>query len=156
MPSNTSSIVSNITGLIEPILDEIGYELVDVEYVSKYGRWVLRIFIDKEDGVTITDCAYVSEELGDLIDIQEIIDHEYVLEVSSPGLNRSLKKEKDFMRAVGRKIKVSLIRPVNGRRNFTGYLKQFQSQTLYLEIDGKQIILPWQDIDRANLVYEFT
>ena len=155
MPSNTSPIVHNITGLIEPILAEIGYELVDVEYLSKQGRWVLRIFIDKEDGVTINDCVHVSEELSDLIDVQEIIDHEYVLEVSSPGLDRPLKKESDFVRAVGQKIKVSLLRPINGRRNFTGHLKQFQSQTLYLEVDGNQIVLPWLDIDRANLVYEF-
>jgi ribosome maturation factor RimP len=90
-----------------------------------------------------------------LIDVQEIIDHEYVLEVSSPGLDRPLKKESDFVRAVGQKIKVSLLRPINGRRNFTGHLKQFQSQTLYLEVDGNQIVLPWLDIDRANLVYEF-
>jgi ribosome maturation factor RimP len=155
MPNSASLIVRHVTGLIEPILDEMGYELVHVEYLSKHGRWVLRIFIDKETGVTINDCARVSEELGDLIDIQDIIDHEYVLEVSSPGLNRSLKKERDFVRAVGRKIKVGLMRPINGRRNFTGYLRQFQGQTLYLEIDGDRITLPWRDIDQAHLVYEF-
>jgi ribosome maturation factor RimP len=155
MPVAMSSIVKRITDLVEPILDEVGYELVDVEYLSKYGKWVLRVYIDKEGGITIDDCVQVSEELGDLIDIKVIIEHEYVLEVSSPGLNRPLKKEKDFSRAIDRKIKVTTIAPLNGRRNFTGYLKAFRNQNLYLEVNGKQIILPWEEIDKANIVYEF-
>ena len=104
-----SSIAKRIIDLVEPILDEVGYELVDVEYLSKYGKWVLRVYIDKEGGISIDDCVQVSEELGDLIDIKEIIEHEYVLEVSSPGLNRPLKKEKDFSRAIDRKIKVTTV-----------------------------------------------
>jgi ribosome maturation factor RimP len=87
--------------LIEPLLYDMGYELLEVEYLSNYGRWVLRLYIDKENGVTIDDCADVSRELGDIIDIKEIIDHEYVLEVSSPGLNRPLRREKDFYKGCG-------------------------------------------------------
>lgn len=150
-----SSIAKRITDLVEPILDEVGYELVDVEYLSKYGKWVLRVFIDKEGGITIDDCVQVSEELGDLIDIKEIIEREYVLEVSSPGLNRPLKKEKDFSRAIDRKIKVTTTAPLNGRRNFKGYLKAFRDRNLYLEVNGEQVILPWEEIDKANIVYEF-
>ena len=118
-------ITKQVADLVQPILDEIGFELVDVEYLSKYGKWVLRMYIDREGGVTIDDCARVSRELGDLIDIKNVIEHEYVLEVSSPGIDRPLKKEKDFIRAIGKKIKVKMAFPINGRRNFSGRLKDF-------------------------------
>ncbi|MFC1534819.1 ribosome maturation factor RimP [Thermodesulfobacteriota bacterium] len=152
---NVILIIKQISDLVEQILDEIGFELVDVEYLSKHGRWVLRIYIDKDGGVTIDDCARVSGELGDLIDIKEIIEHNYVLEVSSPGLNRPLKKERDFISAIGKKIKVRVSNPLNGRWNFSGYLKDFQERTLYLETEGGLINLHWSEIDKANLVYEF-
>ena len=126
-----------------------------MENLSKYGKWVQRIYIDKEGGVTIDDCAMVSRELGDLIDIKDIIQHEYILEVSSPGVDRPLKKEKDFTRMINKKIKVKMINMINGRRNYIGYLKSFQNKTLYLEIDGELIPLPWLGIEKANLVYEF-
>jgi len=101
------------------MLYDMGYELVEVEYLSTYGRWVLRLYIDKGNGVTIDDCADVSRELGDIIDIKEIIDHEYVLEVSSPGLNRPLRREKDFIRAVGSRIKLKMKQAVNGQKRRT-------------------------------------
>lgn len=144
-----------ITDLAEPILDEMGFELVDVLYLSKHGRWVLRLYIDRDGGVTINDCVRVSGEIGDLLDVKETIQHEYVLEVSSPGLNRPLKKERDFTRAIGKKIKVRMAFPVNGQRNFTGYLNDFQNRTLYLEMERGVVELSWQEIEKANLVYEF-
>jgi ribosome maturation factor RimP len=155
MSRNLPLVIKQVMELLEPILDERGYELVDVEYLSKHGKWILRIYIDKNGGITIDDCAQVSGELGDLLDIKEVIRHEYVLEVSSPGVNRPLKKEKDFARAIGQKIKVTMSAPINGRRNFNGYLRAFQDQTLDLEIEGKRTSLPWQEIEKANLVYEF-
>lgn len=153
--AGVTSIKDRIADLVEPILGEFGFELVDVEYLSKYGRWVLRIYIDKNGGITIDDCAKVSGELGDLIDIKDIINHEYVLEVSSPGLNRPLRKETDFMRFVGRKIKVRMSVPQKGRRNFTGYLKVFHNRTLVLEMEEELINLPLSEVEKANLVYEF-
>jgi ribosome maturation factor RimP len=156
MASTLSLISKKVTDLIEPIIDGMCIELVDVEYVSNQGRWILRIYIDKAGGITVDDCARVSHEIEDLIDVKEIIEHEYVLEVSSPGLNRPLKKEKDFIRALDKKIKVRMAVPVMGRRNFTGYLKKFQAQTLYLEMESGHVTLPWREIDKANLVYEFT
>lgn len=148
-------ITRQVTDLVQPILDEIGFELVEVEYLSKYGKWVLRIYIDREGGVTIDDCARVSRELGDLIDIKNVIEHGYVLEVSSPGIDRPLKNERDFTRAIGKKIKVKMAEPINGRRNFSGRLKDFKEQTLYLEAEEGLIALSWPGIQRANLVYEF-
>jgi len=155
MIETSYSITKRIAELVEPVLDEFGYELVDVEYLSKHGKWVLQVFIDRTGGISIDDCVQVSRELGDLIDIKEIIEHEYVLEVSSPGVNRPLKKEKDFMRAIGLKIKATTKTPIKGRRNFTGRLEEFRNGELYIDINGKQIILPYEEIGKANIVYEF-
>ena len=96
MSSRVLSIAEHVAGLVEQSIEDMGFELVDVEYLSVHGKWVLRLYIDKEGGVTIDDCARVSREMGDLIDVKEIIIHEYILEVSSPGVDRPLKKEKDF------------------------------------------------------------
>lgn len=147
--------IKDVSRLVEPVLDEMGLELVDVEYLSERGRWILRIYADKDGGITLDDCARVSRQVGDLIDVKNIIQHEYVLEVSSPGLNRPLKKEKDFLLAVGKKVKITMAKPIQGRRRFTGYLKKFHERTLYLDSDNDSIVLPWQDVEKANLVYEF-
>jgi len=155
MLSQAHIITKQVSELVEPVLEEIGFELVDVEYLSKHGKWVLRLFIDKNAGVTIDDCTRVSGEIGDLIDIKDIIENEYVLEVSSPGLNRTLKKEKDFIRAIGKKIKMKTAIPIKGRRNFTGYLMDFQKDTLYVEMEDGLVTLPWFEGDKINLVYEF-
>jgi ribosome maturation factor RimP len=152
---NITFITKQVSDLIEPILDELGYELVDVEYLTDFGRWVLRIYIDKDGGINVDDCARVSGELGDLIDIKNIIENEYVLEVSSPGLNRPLKKEADFIRVIGKKVKVKTGIPVNGQRNFMGCLKDFKEHTLFIESEGELINLAWADMEKANLVYEF-
>jgi len=155
MLRNARFITKQIADLVAPILEEMDFELVDVEYFSNQGRWVLRLFIDKDGGVTIDDCAKISGEIGDLIDVKDFIEHEYILEVSSPGLNRTLKKDKDFIRAVGKKVKVRMVAPLNNRRNFSGYLKDFKGGTLYLDMDDGTASLPLKGVDRANLVYEF-
>ena len=155
MTTKTHVVAKRVADLVEPILDEMGFELVDVEYLSNYGKWVFRLYIDKEAGVTIDDCVRVSREIGDLIDIKEAVTHEYTLEVSSPGVDRPLRKEKDFVGAVGKKVKVRMIAPMDGRRSFTGYLKDFEDGTVYIEMDGAPVALPWAEVDKANLVYEF-
>ncbi len=155
MVSKAHIVINQVADLVEPILGEMGFELVDVEYLSKHGRWVLRLYVDKEGGLTIDDCARLSGEIGDLIDVKDVIKHEYVLEISSPGLNRPLKKERDFIWATGKRVKVRMVEPVNGRRNFTGYLENFEDGTLYVETEGSLVALPWIRVDKANLVYEF-
>jgi ribosome maturation factor RimP len=155
MSDRFHSITGQVEDLVEPVLEEMGFELVSVQYLSKYGRWVLRLYIDKEGGVTIDDCARVSGEIGDLIDVKDVIEHQYVLEVSSPGLDRPLKKERDLTRAIGKKIKVIMGVPLKGRRNFTGDLKDYQDGQLLIETNGEMVALPWSQVDRANLVHEF-
>ncbi|MCP4665749.1 MAG: ribosome maturation factor RimP [Deltaproteobacteria bacterium] len=141
--------------LIEPILDDMDYELVDIETLSERGRWILRIYVDKEGGMTLDDCARVSREIGDLIDVKDIFQHKYVLEVSSPGLNRPLKRERDFLWALGKKVKVKMVNPVKGRRNFVGYLRDLREGTLHLEVDKTLVFLSRKDVKKANLVFEF-
>jgi ribosome maturation factor RimP len=144
-----------VAALVEPILLDMGFELVDVEFLPAHRRWVLRLYIDKEDGVTIDDCASVSQELGNLIDVKDLIQHPYVLEVSSPGLNRPLTREKDFLRAVGKKVKVRMVVPIKGRRNYTGCLSRFEEGTLYMKLEEEEVALPWPQVEKPNLIYEF-
>jgi ribosome maturation factor RimP len=154
MSSRGDLVIGEVTRLIEHILDEMDFELVDIECLSGRGRWILRIYLDKEDGITLDECALASREIGDLLDVKDIFQHEYVLEVSSPGLNRPLRKDKDFLGAFGKKVKIKMVIPVNGRRNFAGYLRNFQDGTLYLDVDNKLVPLPRRDVEKANLVYE--
>lgn len=149
------TVTQEVTDLVAPILEEMGYELVDVAWVMKSGRWVLQLFIDKEGGVTIDDCAAVSGEIGDLIDVRDIIPHGYVLEVSSPGLDRPLKKLKDFRGAIGRKVKIRTARPKEGRRNFTGRLERVEEDVITLLVDGTEQSFALEELEKANLVYEF-
>ncbi len=140
--------------LIEPVLMAEELELVDVEYKKEGPNWVLRIFIDKEGGVTVGDCQKVSRLTGDLIDVEEVIATLYTLEVSSPGLNRVLKREKDFLRFKGKQIRLHSISPIDNRKKFTGILVDFKDQTVYMELDGKPFEIPLSQVAKANLVIE--
>lgn len=155
MKNRTGSITERVYELIEPILETMHIELVDVEYLTERGRWILRVYIDKNGGVTLDDCARVSGEIEYPIDVQDIIEHEYVLEVSSPGLNRPLRKEKDYQRANGKKVKIKISFPLEGRQRFTGYLRNLDDEYLHIEVDGRLFRLPRRNIVKANLVYDF-
>ncbi|MBL7203411.1 MAG: ribosome maturation factor RimP [Desulfobacteraceae bacterium] len=155
MSEMTSPVIKEVTALIEPVLDEMEIELVDIEYLSEQGRWILRIYVDKSGGITLDACARVSREIGDLIEVKDIFHQGYVLEVSSPGLNRRLKKEKDFERAVGKNIKIRMVTPFEGQRNFRGSLQSFQDGILCLSVNDDLILLPYGDVEKANLVYNF-
>lgn len=155
MAIDARGTAQEVSDIIAPVLEDMGFELVDVEYVSKHGRWVLRLFIDREGGVTIDDCARVSREIGDIIDVRDIVDHEYVLEVSSPGIDRPLKKKKDFQGAAGRRVKLRTTHPREGRRNYEGVLDRVEGDTITLLVDGAEISLSIEEVEKANLVYDF-
>ncbi len=138
------------------MVQEFGMEMVDVEFRTERGRWILRVFIDKEGGITVDDCASVSRELGDLIEAEDIIDYPYVLEISSPGLNRPLRKESDFIRSIGKMVRLKMSRPINRRRNFTGRLANVREGVISLLVDENNLVeLPLKEIDKARLKYEF-
>lgn len=126
--------------LAEPIADKNSCELVDVEFKKEGPDWFLRIFIDKEEGVTLDDCEIVSRALSDELDRVDPIVQSYYLEVSSPGINRPLKKDSDFERFIGEKIEVRLYRPRDGKKNFIGTLENFKDGIIYLKSDEEDII----------------
>ena len=147
-------VTQSVIELIEPGLLAKGLELVDVEFKKEGKNWVLRVFIDKEGGVTLEDCQKISRLAGDLIEVEEVIEPAYTMEVSSPGLNRVLKKEKDFIRFSGKKIGVQCHAPLNGRKKFTGILKDFKNQSIHLEVDGELQTIAINRVAKANLVIE--
>ena len=116
-------IRQQIEQLAEALVASEGMELVDLEYRREGRRWMLRLFIDKDGGVTLDDCASISRELGDLLDVKDVIPQAYVLEVSSPGLNRRLRKKEDFSRFAGQKVKLRLVAPIDGRKKVVGELE---------------------------------
>jgi ribosome maturation factor RimP len=149
-------ICSDVLRLAGSLLLEFGMDLVDVEFQFERGRWILRVFIDKEGGVTIDDCADISRELGDVIEAENIIGFSYVLEVSSPGLNRPLKKETDFIRSIGKMVTLKMSKPINKRRNFVGRLTHVKGGMISLATDEHNVIdLHLDAIDKARIKYEF-
>jgi ribosome maturation factor RimP len=147
-----------LTKLCEPVVAGQGYELVDLEFKNEpgVGGWVLRLFIDKEGGVTLDDCASLSRELSAVLDVEDAIQVGYSLEVSSPGLNRPLKKESDFARFVGKKAKIRTRHPVGeSRRNFSGTLLGVALGKVKIDVGDQVCEVPVDDVEKANLVYEF-
>ena len=147
-------ITQSVTELIEPGLLAKGLELLDIEFKKEGKNWVLRIYIDREGGVTLEDCQKVSRLAGDLIEVEDVIEPVYTLEVSSPGLNRVLKKEKDFLKYSGKKINIQCHAPMDGRKKFAGILTDFIDQSIHLKVDGKQHTIPLNLVAKANLVIE--
>lgn len=146
-------VIEKIEKIIDPTLKEFGLELVDVEYLQDGGYWYVRIYIeylDKE--ISLGDCAKFSLAVGD--DIDKIIDKKFFLEISSPGIERPLKKPKDFMRFQGSKIKVSLKHKLNDKKNFEGILTKFENNIVFLQTEDEMQI-PLKEIRKSNLVYDF-
>lgn len=120
--------------LLQPIVDEYGFELVDVEYVKEGSTWYLRSYIDKPGGISIDDCEKVSRRLSDLLDQEDFIEDAYIMEVSSPGLGRPLKKEKDFKRSLGEEVEVKTYRMIDKQKEFTGILKDYDEDTVTITL----------------------
>ena len=146
--------LSEIEKAITPLLEQESAELVDLKYAKEGPKWVLRLFLDKEGGITLDDCAYFSDRIGSFIDSGNLITRAYVLEVSSPGLDRVVKKEKDFIRFSGRAVRLRLKLPENGQRNFQGKLRGYQDGKALFEIDGQPREFPHAAIDEVRLDYE--
>lgn len=127
--------------LLEPIVTEAGFELVDVEYVKEAGTWYLRAYIDKPGGITVDDCEVISRKFSDILDEKDYIEDSYIFEVSSPGLGRPLKKEKDFQRSLGEDVEIRTYRSLDGQKEFEGVLKAFDKNTVTIayEDDTEQV-----------------
>ena len=142
---------ARIENVVEPLLAQEAAELVDFEWLHEHGRQVLRFYLDKQGGITLDDCEHLSHRIGALLDEADLIPGAYVLEVSSPGLDRALKKDKDFARFAGRAVQVSLKVPQDGRRNFKGILRGLLDGKVAVECDGSRFEFPLGLIDEARL-----
>lgn len=142
--------------LLEPILIENNFELYDVEYVKEGSNWYLRTFIDKEGGIDVEDCVLVSRELSDLLDKEDFIPDAYILEVSSPGLGRQLKKDKHFDRSIGEEVEIKLYRPIDKQKEWIGILISYNSDVLTLQIEEEtQMDILRKDIAMVRLTFDF-
>ena len=142
--------------ILLPIVEEYGFELVDVEYVKEGSNWYLRAYIDKPGGITVDDCELVSRAANDILDEKDFIDEAYILEVSSPGLGRPLKKEKDFARSLGEEVEVRTYRAIDRQKEFIGILKDYDKDTVTIEYeDGETMTFDKADIALIRLAFDF-
>ncbi len=147
---------SKTESLVMPIITANNFELVDVEYVKEAGNWYLRVYVDKEGGITVDDCEIVSRALSDKLDEKDFIEEAYILEVSSPGLGRPLKKNKDFDRSIGKEVELKLYRAIDKQKDFSGILVSYNEDTVNIEIDdGKEISFNRADIAIIRLAFDF-
>lgn len=144
-----------LTEMLRPAVEEVGKELLGIEFVSAGKHSILRIFIDHEDGINVDDCAEVSRQVSALLDVEDPISTEYNLEVSSPGLDRPLFDLSHFQAVIGETINVKISMPLNGRRKFKGKLVSIENDTLIVNVDGEDYALIFSNIDKANLVPNF-
>ena len=142
--------------LFLPITQKHGFELVDVEYVKEAGSWYLRVYIDKEGGIAVDDCEVVSREADPILDTDDCIEESYILEVSSPGLGRPLKKEKDYIRSMGKELEIRTYRAIDREKEFYGILKAYDADTVTIEQeDGKEMVFEKSNIALIRLAFDF-
>ncbi|HSB07546.1 MAG TPA: ribosome maturation factor RimP [Thermodesulfobacteriota bacterium] len=151
----SEEIIDHVRRLADPILSDEGFELIEVQYRGESRGWVLRLYVDKEGGITLEDCARISQEIGRSLDVEDFILTPYTLEVSSPGLTRSLKSEKDFMKYQDRLIKVTTTQAIGNRRQFKGRLRGVVNNQIQVDTDGEVVQIPLSDIAKAHLEIEF-
>ena len=145
----------NLGTLLGPTVAAMGYELVGVEYHPSGAHALLRVYIDCENGITVDDCAAVSHRISGLLDVEDPIKAQYTLEVSSPGLDRPLFLPEHYDRFVGHSVRLQLTLPLEGRRRFLGQLKAREGEQVILEVDGQELRIPLERIERARLVPKF-
>ena len=138
--SKASSYEMKTENLITPILERMNFELVDVEYVKEGGIWYLRAYIDKEGGITVNDCEAVAREMNEILDVEDFIPDSYTFEVSSPGLGRPLKKEKDYVRNMGNEVEIRTYRAINKSKEFYGILKAYDKDSVTIINDEDETV----------------
>ena len=151
---STEALVEKIEKIVVPAAEEFGLELVDVEYLQDGGYWYVRVYIEKEDEeISLEDCSKLSSAVEDAID--KLIEEKFFLEVSSPGLERPLKKEQDYERFTGKKARLILKHKMDDSRNWSGVIEKYTDGTVFLNAEGKLLEIPFSEIKKANLVFEF-
>ena len=151
-----TEIVAKTEELVTPIIEKNHFELVDVEYVREGANWYLRIYADKEGGINIDDCVLISRALEEKLDAEDFISDAYILEVRSPGLGRPLKKEKDYIRSMGKELEIRTYRAIDREKEFYGILKAYDADTVTSEQkDGKEMVFEKSNIALIRLAFDF-
>lgn len=155
----SNKVIDTVSEMVQPILDNLQLELVDIEFVTEGPSWFLRVFIDSDDGVDIEECAKVSEALSEKLDEADPIKQNYFLEVSSPGAERPLKKEADFMKALGKNVYIKTYEPIEGNKEFEGELSAFDGENVEVAVmiktRRKTINIPYDKVAKARLAVSF-
>lgn len=146
---------ARVEAFLLPVMEENHFELVDVEYVKEAGNWYLRGYIDKPGGITVNDCETVSRAFSDKLDENDFIEDSYIMEISSPGLDRPLKKEKDFQRNMGKLVEVRTYRPIEKQKEFCGILTAFDSNSVTIDEDGTERTFEKKDMALIRQAIEF-
>ena len=150
-----NDVKEKIRQLSEPVVASEGMELIHVECMKMHSRWIIRLFLDKEGGITLDDCANISNQLGDIFDIRDVIMGAYTLEISSPGLDRPISRDQDFIKYKNSSVIIKTSEKIEGSKNFRGilldYIDEFGQKLVLIDIAGKVYRIPRQDIVKANL-----
>ena len=150
------SYESRVEAFLLPLMEENHFELVDVEYVKEAGTWYLRAYIDKEGGIAVDDCEVISRQLGDWLGKEDFFFQSYKIKLSSPGLGRPLKKEKDYVRSMGREVEVRLYKAIDRQKEFTGILSAYDDKTVTLTMgDGSAQTFDKAGIALIRLAFDF-
>jgi ribosome maturation factor RimP len=148
------TVIESVEAIALPVLEELGLELVEVQYRREQHGWILRLIIDKPEGVTLDDCASVSREISQLLDIEDVIYQAYNLEVTSPGLDRPLKSLAEFERFVGRKAKVKTTEAIGGKQVFIGTIKRTAGESIVLQLNDEEVTILFSQVAKARLEVE--
>lgn len=150
-----SNIETKVDNLLRKIIEDLGYELYDVVYEKEGKDYYLRIFIDKDGGIDLNDCETVNNAINDILDEADYIKDQYFLEVSSPGLERTLRKKEHFMKQIGNEIMVKLYRPIDKKKEFSGTLTCYNDDSIGLDIQGNEIKIDLKDIALAKTIFNW-
>ncbi|KJJ97166.1 ribosome maturation factor RimP [Pseudomonas sp. BGr12] len=150
-----SSKLEQLQALLAPVVEALGYECWGLEYISQGRHSLLRVYIDRAEGILVDDCEIVSRQISGILDVEDPISGEYTLEVSSPGMDRPLFTLEQFARYVGEQVKIKLRTPFERRRNFQGILRGVEEQDVVVLVDDHEYLLPVDSIDKANIIPRF-
>ena len=151
-----AKVTDLVAQLAQPLAEAAGCSLWDVEYVKEGGTWYLRAYIDKEGGITVNDCEAVAREMNEILDREDFVEDSYVFEVSSPGLGRPLKKEKDYIRSMGKEVEIRTYRAINREKEFYGILSAYDENTVTIKTeDGTEMTFEKSDIALIRLAFDF-
>lgn len=152
---SNSNIETKVQNLLEDIINNLGYELYDVVYEKEGKDYYLRIFIDKDEGISINDCETVNNAINDVLDEEDLIKEQYFLEVSSPGIERTLRKEKHFIKQIGNEISLKLYKPIDKQKELRGLLEEYNNNEITINVNNKSLKVNLKDIAIAKTIFDF-